>query len=29
LNSTLRVLSGHGVEWRGRRYTGRFGAEQP
>jgi chlorobactene glucosyltransferase len=25
LNSTLRVLSGRGVEWRGRRYTGRFG----
>ncbi len=23
LNSTLRVLSGRGVEWRGRRYTGR------
>jgi chlorobactene glucosyltransferase len=24
LNSTLCVLSGRGVEWRGRRYTGRF-----
>ncbi|HEX3463040.1 MAG TPA: glycosyltransferase family 2 protein [Candidatus Elarobacter sp.] len=23
MNSTLRVLSGRGVEWRGRRYTGR------
>jgi chlorobactene glucosyltransferase len=25
VNSTLRVLSGRGVEWRGRRYTGRAG----
>ena len=29
LNSTLRVLSGRGVEWRGRRYTGRVGADRP
>lgn len=26
LNSTLRVLSGRGVEWRGRRYSGRVGS---
>jgi len=26
LNSTLRVVTGRGVEWRGRRYTGRAGA---
>jgi chlorobactene glucosyltransferase len=26
VNSTLRVLSGRGVEWRGRRYSGRTGA---
>jgi chlorobactene glucosyltransferase len=26
LNSTVRVLSGRGVEWRGRRYTGRAGS---
>ena len=29
LNSTLRVVSGRGVEWRGRRYTGRVGGERP
>jgi chlorobactene glucosyltransferase len=29
LNSTLRVLSGRGVVWRGRRYTGRFDADRP
>ncbi len=29
LNSTLRVLSGRGVEWRGRRYTGRAASDQP
>jgi len=29
LNSTVRVLSGRGVEWRGRRYSGRFGGERP
>lgn len=29
MNSTFRVLSGRGVEWRGRRYTGRFSSEQP
>ena len=29
LNSTLRVLSGRGVEWRGRRYTGRIGSGPP
>ncbi len=27
--STLRVLSGRGVEWRGRRYTGRYQGERP
>lgn len=27
VNSTLRVLSGRGVEWRGRRYTGRAAAD--
>ncbi|HTD33447.1 MAG TPA: hypothetical protein VK665_07300, partial [Candidatus Elarobacter sp.] len=26
VNSTLRVLSGRGVDWRGRRYTGRASA---
>ena len=29
LNSTWRVVSGRGVEWRGRRYTGRAGGERP
>jgi chlorobactene glucosyltransferase len=29
LNSTLRVVSGRGVEWRGRRYTGRIGTDRP
>jgi chlorobactene glucosyltransferase len=29
LNSTLRVLTGRGVEWRGRRYTGRYGSNAP
>jgi hypothetical protein len=29
LNSTLRVLSGRGVEWRGRRYTGRIDSPHP
>ncbi len=29
LNSTLRVLSGRGLEWRGRRYTGRLGTDRP
>lgn len=29
LNSTLRVLSGRGVAWRGRTYTGRFEGERP
>jgi len=29
LNSTLRTLTGRGVEWRGRRYTGRAGSERP
>ncbi len=29
LNSTLRVLSGRGVEWRGRRYTGRAPSAPP
>ena len=29
VNSTLRTLTGRGVEWRGRRYTGRPGAAQP
>ncbi|BDE05514.1 glycosyl transferase [Vulcanimicrobium alpinum] len=29
LNSTLRIVSGRGVSWRGRRYTGRVGGEQP
>jgi chlorobactene glucosyltransferase len=29
LNSTARVLSGRGVEWRGRRYTGRYGTGSP
>jgi hypothetical protein len=29
VNSTLRTLTGRGVEWRGRRYTGRPGAGQP
>ncbi len=29
LNSTLRVVSGRGVQWRGRRYTGRVGGERP
>ena len=29
LNSTLRVVSGRGVEWRGRRYTGRIGTHRP
>ncbi len=29
LDSTLRVVSGRGVEWRGRRYTGRTGGERP
>jgi chlorobactene glucosyltransferase len=29
LNSTVRVLSGRGVRWRGRRYTGRVGGEGP
>jgi chlorobactene glucosyltransferase len=29
LNSTLRTITGRGVEWRGRRYTGRPGAERP
>ena len=29
LNSTLRVLSGRGVEWRGRRYTGRVDSPSP
>ncbi len=28
-NSTWRVVSGRGVEWRGRRYTGRAGGERP
>lgn len=29
VNSTLRTLTGRGVEWRGRRYSGRRGAAQP
>lgn len=29
LNATVRVLSGRGVEWRGRRYTGRYKSERP
>jgi hypothetical protein len=29
LNSTLRVVSGRGVTWRGRRYSGRFEAPSP
>jgi len=29
VNSTLRTLTGRGVEWRGRRYTGRAGGEGP
>jgi chlorobactene glucosyltransferase len=29
VNSTLRTITGRGVEWRGRRYTGRPGAQQP
>lgn len=29
LNSSWRVVSGRGVEWRGRRYTGRVGGERP
>jgi chlorobactene glucosyltransferase len=29
LNSTLRVLTGRGLEWRGRRYTGRIGTNRP
>lgn len=29
VNSTVRVLSGRGVRWRGRRYTGRVAGEQP
>ena len=29
VNSTLRVVTGHGVEWRGRRYTGRIGTNRP
>ncbi|HEV2643032.1 MAG TPA: glycosyltransferase family 2 protein [Candidatus Elarobacter sp.] len=29
LNSTLRVVTGRGVEWRGRRYTGRLGTNRP
>jgi chlorobactene glucosyltransferase len=29
VNSTLRTITGRGVEWRGRRYTGRAGAERP
>lgn len=29
LNSSWRVVSGRGVEWRGRRYTGRVGSERP
>jgi len=28
-NSTLRVVTGRGVEWRGRRYTGRIGTNRP
>jgi chlorobactene glucosyltransferase len=29
VNAAARVLSGRGVEWRGRRYTGRYKAESP
>jgi hypothetical protein len=29
LNSTVRVVSGRGVRWRGRRYTGRVDGEHP
>jgi chlorobactene glucosyltransferase len=29
LNSTLRVVTGRGVTWRGRRYTGRLDGERP
>ncbi|MEO7040203.1 MAG: glycosyltransferase family 2 protein [Candidatus Elarobacter sp.] len=29
LNSSWRVVSGRGVEWRGRRYTGRVGGQRP
>lgn len=29
VNSTLRTLTGRGVEWRGRRYTGRAGGSRP
>jgi hypothetical protein len=29
LNSTLRVVTGRGVTWRGRRYTGQLGGERP
>nr|MDP9106715.1 hypothetical protein [Candidatus Eremiobacteraeota bacterium] len=28
LNSTLPVVTGRGVEWRGRRYTGRIGTDR-
>ena len=28
LNSTLRVVTGRGVEWRGRRYSGRLGTNR-
>jgi chlorobactene glucosyltransferase len=29
VNSTLSVVTGRGVEWRGRRYTGRIGTNRP
>ena len=29
VNSTLRTITGRGVEWRGRRYTGRAGTDRP
>lgn len=29
LNSTFRIVSGRGVEWRGRSYTGRLGTDRP
>jgi chlorobactene glucosyltransferase len=29
LDATVRVVSGHGVEWRGRRYTGRYKSQKP
>lgn len=29
LNSTVRVITGRGLEWRGRRYTGRLGTDRP